>query len=189
MNMLCLSFLGIWLNCYDKFQCPSTVIVYGVHSISSYKVCDTSYSDKITECAKPWDLPCCASHLLGYWLFYYHVWSYYLFNLLNWVSYFPGCLHGNVATQLFLLLCRCILSGLIVPQMLSNLRVPDTLLLQISNYCCSVTTSLFWRALTMIKSKIVKSMTVAKVKFLSSATELVQAKPNDVLMSELSVIQ
>ena len=41
----------------------------------------------------------------------------------------------------------------------------------------------------MIKSKIVKSMTVAKVKFLSNATELVWAKPNDVLMSELSVIQ
>ena len=29
-----------------------------------------------------------------------------LFNLLKLVSYFPGCLHGNVATQLFTLLSR-----------------------------------------------------------------------------------
>ena len=32
-------------------------------------------------------------------------------------------------------------------------------------------------------------MTVAKLKLLNNATELVWAKPNDVLMSELSVVQ
>ena len=66
----------------------------------------TRYSHKITEYAKPWDLSCCASHLLGYQLLHYHTWSYYLFNLLKLVLYFLGCLHGNVAAQLFTLLNR-----------------------------------------------------------------------------------
>ena len=75
--------------------------------------------------------------------------------------------------------------------MLPNLRVPDTPLLWISNYCCSVATSLFWRALSRIMSKTQSylRMTVAKFKLLNDATELVLARPRDVLMSELSVAQ
>ena len=105
------------------------------------------------------------------------------FNLLKLISYFPGILHGNVAAQLFTLL-----SGLIVQQMFPNSRDPDTIILWISNYCSSVTTS-FWRALSRTMSKIQSDLckTVVKLELLNNATELVWARPGDVLLCELSV--
>ena len=148
------------------------------------------YSHQIIECAKkPWDLIALLCWpFTGYPLFQYHAWSYYLFNLLKMVSYFPGGLHGNVAAQPITLLSRY--KWLNCTTDVAKLERPWYSLImdfQLLLFCYY-----FFFLEGIIQNHVkntVRSKTVVKLEFLNNAIELVWARPGDVLMCELRAIQ